>query len=183
MNIIPLRSFPARLLTFALTALLVLILLATEIEARKVHLKLKAPSKPKVERAAGTGSPAERSVSAESDSLLFDGLKKGVIFSGFDKKGSAQKESFFISNSTQYDIAALEVVLTYETPDGRMLDSRNRKINIAIPAGETRKADIPTFDIQKSFHYFKSNPSRQGSAPFKVKIQLLNLEINSPQEP
>lgn len=97
---------------------------------------------------------------------------------GFDKRAEALVESFFITNTTDRRLTGLDFTLSYYTLDGRMLHSRHVEIDCDIPAGQTRKFDIKSFDRQKSFYYHKSQaPSRRRATPFRVELQIGCLHL------
>lgn len=91
-----------------------------------------------------------------------------VVFSGFDKKKNSSKESFFITNNTDRTLTSVTLYIEYKTLDGRQLHKKYSKLNCHIPAGETRKADLPSWDTQHSFYYYKSEGSPKGGNPFEV---------------
>lgn len=90
-----------------------------------------------------------------------------IAFSGFDKHGSSSSESFFITNNTDRTMSGVSLYIEYLTPDGRQLHKRFLKLDCNIPAGETRKADVKSWDTQRSFHYERSRASKS-SSPFTV---------------
>ncbi len=98
------------------------------------------------------------------------GSAQDIIFSGFDKKLSSDNESFFITNKTDRVLTAIELEIEYLTPDGRQLDKKFHDLRCNIPAGETRKIDIKTWDKQHSFYYHKTPPARGGGSPFTVRF-------------
>lgn len=91
-----------------------------------------------------------------------------VVFTGFDKNQGNSKESFFIINNTDRTLTGVSLYIDYRTLDGRQLHKRFFKLSCNIPAGETRKADIPTWDTQRSFYYHKSKPAKHPGNPFEV---------------
>lgn len=91
-----------------------------------------------------------------------------VVFSGFDKKKNSSKESFFITNNTDRTLTAVTFYIDYLTPDGRQLHKKYTRLNCHIPPGETRKADLPSWDTQHSFYYHKSEVSPKGGNAFEV---------------
>lgn len=93
-----------------------------------------------------------------------------VVFTGFDKTLKNSKESFFIINNTDRVLTGVTLYIDYRTPDGRQLTKRFLKLSCSIPPGETRKADIPTFDTQRSFYYIDSERPKRGGNPFNVKF-------------
>lgn len=101
-----------------------------------------------------------------------------AVISGFDKRAESRQESFFITNTTDRTLVGIDFTLTYMTMDGRQLHRRIVELDCDIPAGETRKFDIKSFDTQKSFYYHKSQaPGRRQATPFKVSIQIGCLRL------
>lgn len=97
-----------------------------------------------------------------------------IVFSGYEKVLRATKESFFVTNLGDRDFSCLTFVIDYKDMDGRMLDSRRETVKIEIPAGETRKIDIPSWDKQKVFYYYRSpQPKTAQATAYKVKIRLV----------
>ena len=95
-----------------------------------------------------------------------------IVFSGYDKTISSKIESFFITNKTEY-----------LTTESAQLHKRYERIAYPIPAGETRKIDIRTWDKQNSFYYYLSVKPRRQATPFMVRITPLSctLRSSSPQ--
>jgi hypothetical protein len=92
-----------------------------------------------------------------------------IIFRGFDKTQNNSKESFFITNKTDRTLTGIALYIDYRTPDGRQLHKRFIRLRCKIPAGETRKVDIKSWDTQHSFYYIKSVRSKkQKGNPFYV---------------
>lgn len=91
-----------------------------------------------------------------------------IVFTGFDKPQSSASETFFITNNTDRTLSGINLYIEYTTLDGRQLHKRFVKLSCNIPAGETRMADIPTWDKQKSFFFEKSAPSKRVGTPFRV---------------
>lgn len=93
---------------------------------------------------------------------------KQILFTGFDKNQNNSKESFFIINNTDRELAAVSLYIDYRTPDGRQLTRRFLRIACSIPAGQTRSISIPTWDTQRSFYYYQSRKSGKGGNPFDI---------------
>lgn len=93
-----------------------------------------------------------------------------VVFAGFDKNRNSSVESFFITNNTDRTLTGISLYIEYLTPGGSQLHKKFIKLDCRIPAGETRKADIKSWDTQRSFYYIKSNPGRNGGTPFDVRF-------------
>lgn len=79
-----------------------------------------------------------------------------ISFSGFDKPQSSARETFFITNHTDRTMSGLTLYIEYLMPDGRQLHKRFVKLVCNIPPGETRQAEIESWDKQKSFYFEKA---------------------------
>lgn len=91
-----------------------------------------------------------------------------ISFSGFDKPRASQKETFFITNGTDRHMTGVTLYVEYLTPDGRQLHKRFVRLVCNIPPGETRMAELQSWDRQRSFHYVKSESGKGKSSPFTV---------------
>lgn len=145
-----------------LTALMLIIMLAP-VSARKHTLRLKGDKKEQQQTTAhGSFMVASQCLDCNRGYRLDQ-----IAFSGFDKPGSSSNESFFITNNTDRTMSAIALYVEYLTPDGRQLHKRYLRLDCNIPAGETRRAEIKSFDTQRSFNYIDS-PSTRHSVPFTV---------------
>ena len=91
-----------------------------------------------------------------------------ISFSGYDKPQSSRRETFLITNNTDRMMTGLTLYIDYRTPDGRQLHKKFIKLSCRIPAGETRQAEIASWDTQSTYYYHLSRPSRNGGAPYTV---------------
>ncbi len=110
---------------------------------------------------------------APSDSL--------VSLSGYDKPLRSRKESFFVSNHSQHALSALNLTIDYFDTSERRMHSRTLTIDVDIPAGDTRKVDIPSWDTQLTFYYRDSAPARLTTRcyPYSVASRI-NFILCSP---
>lgn len=99
-----------------------------------------------------------------------------LSFNGYEKTLRSSRESFFITNRTDSLIDRLTVELTYLDMQGRMLDRRTADIDLTVAPGETRKADIRSWDTQNVMYYYRSPRPRSSSqaTPYRLKIRLLS---------
>lgn len=100
-----------------------------------------------------------------------------IKFAGYDKDISANRESFHIINQSGHTLREAKITIIYKDMDGRMLHKRDTSIKCDIPAGETRKTDIPTWDLQHSFYYHLSNAPRRVASPYQIQILPLSFSI------
>lgn len=91
-----------------------------------------------------------------------------IAFSGYDKPRNSAVETFFITNNTDRTMSGVTMYVEYLMPDGRQLHKRFVRLVCDIPPGETRMAELQSWDKQKSFYYEKSETPRRGGTPFTV---------------
>lgn len=145
-----------------------------DASARKVATTIKAPGKGETKRKRVKRKDIETIVPSAADSLEW---ARKIVFAGYDKQASSSEESFFISNKGERQIKELRLRITYLDMEGRMLHQRDEELKIEIPAGETRKADIKSFDKQHSFYHIESNKPRNRATPFRTKIEILRIKL------
>ncbi len=114
---------------------------------------------------------------SRTDTITFAPYLDSIRFSGYDKKVSASRESFHISNGTKDTINSITLNIDYLSLDGHQLHSRKVKVETELPPGETRKADIKSWDIQKTFYYYRSQKPRSSATPYKIKFRLEEVII------
>ncbi len=93
-----------------------------------------------------------------------------ISFSGYDKPQQSMKETFFITNNTDRTMTGVTLYIDYLDMQGRQLNKKYYKLSCLIPPGETRQAELTTWDKQKMFYYELSVPGRRGGVPFKITI-------------
>lgn len=152
--------------------ILILILSFCLINSELISAKKKG-YRLKVENSEGAETETEMSkgsfMVASQCSDCNKGYKIGqIVFSGYDKPKRSSKETFFISNNTDRTMSAVNLYIDYRTPDGRQLHKRFVKLICNIPPGETRLAEIESWDKQKSFYYIKSDSGKSSGSPYEV---------------
>lgn len=97
-----------------------------------------------------------------------------IVVSGYDKPLHSYGESFFVTNKTDSAITGLELTIDYRDIRGRQLHHRSLRHDIDLPAGETRRADISSWDRRQTFYYIRGpKPRTSGVTPFDVKITVV----------
>lgn len=153
------------------TIVLLLLLTAVSVDAqRTTRQRLKARPV-----ATSTVEPIYDTIARCDDKLL--------VFSGYEKVLRSTKESFFVTNNTRREVVRLVFEIDYKDMSGNMLDRRRESVDIEIPSGSTRKIDIPAWDKQKVFYYYRSpQPKTAQATPYKVKIRLVAALSNKFEE-
>lgn len=137
-------------------------------EARKVSTRVTAPPRDPEEMTAPLRT-YPRHISE------FDKVSQSLTFMAYDKKASADKETFFVDNGSSVALSALEIEISYFNTEGKQIHRRSVELRQEFPAKETRRVDIASWDLQKSFHYINSVPSSKGSSPYTVRFKVLSF--------
>lgn len=119
---------------------------------------------------------------AQRDTLFTAADSTAFTFNGYEKALRSSRESFFVTNNTDSLVDRLSLELLYMDMQGRMLDRRTVDIDLEVKPGETRKADIRSWDNQKVMYYYRSPRPRGGSqaTPYRLRIHLLNATRRTP---
>lgn len=147
-----------------------------EADARKI--KTKHTVSKITGNAKETTGNQQPSVVFTADSIGFEeNIKPAIRFYGFDKTVGSSMESFFISNGLEMPIAGLEIEITYSDMKGRQLHKRRVILDSKVPAGETIRRDIKSWDTQKSFYFHQSAKPKRQATPFDAKIELISVSL------
>lgn len=128
---------------------------------------MKRPTPRTGRRSAPVSAPVELS----RDTVVFPS-GDSVSVAGFEKPLRAMKETMFITNNTGTPVVDVGLDIVYTDLKGRMLHRATYNIEAAIPAGETRRVEVPSFDTSGLLYYHLSPlPARATNAtPFDVKV-------------
>lgn len=158
--------YEIKVLVFALTATVCL----GNVSARKKGYRLDYNKKEAVtsrkeeEMAKGSFMVASQCTDCNNGYQL-----EQITFSGYDKPKQSSVETFFITNATDRTLTGVNLYIDYRMPDGRQLTKRFFRLSCLVPPGETRMAEIPSWDKQHSFVYEKSPATgKHPATPYTV---------------
>lgn len=154
--------------SFMLAATVASLLPAVNVEARKKGYRLTVEKQTRAEKEEQKMSKGSFMVASECNDCNNGYRINQIVFSGYDKPLRSSKETFFITNNTDRTMSGVTLYITYLMPDGRQLNKRFVRLSCNIPPGETRIADIESWDKQKSFYYEKSDAGKKGGTPYTV---------------
>lgn len=158
---------------FSIPVLFAMVTVSSDASAKKIRQTHKVF---KQDKKSATDSSA---VILLHDSIELALYVDSLRFSGYDKPLTASKETFLITNSSKTDIKKVGIRITYLDLKNRMLHSREATVSAEVPANETRIVSIPSWDTQHSYFYYLGQEPKRVATPYKVKIDLLWIEILS----
>ena len=107
-----------------------------------------------------------------------------ITVSGYDKPLRSYGESFFVTNVTRQRLSAVILDIQYLDLQGRQLHNRRVAVAADIPAGETRRVDISSWDKRQTFYYHLGpKPRTRGVTPFTVRITPVAFVVRRSAEP
>lgn len=155
-----------------LNLLISVLLCSSGIDARKISAK--APHPPKA--AAESITYKLLNVQDFEDHGI---ASEQFIFTGYDKPASSANESFFITNNSSVHVSQITVEICYMDIEGREFHRRKAIAEVDLPAGATRNVTIPSWDKQKSYHYYHSVRSpKRITNPYRVAIALFSACVS-----
>ncbi len=154
---------------------LIAIVILTAISAAAVPAQNMRRSTPPKARRAAVNTPAERLV-VEYDTIATPPADS-IAVDGFEKPLRSMRESMTIHNNTSRTVEAVELDMVYTDTGGRMIHRARHTVSAAVPAGESRRIDVPTFDSSATFYYRHSKRPRYTShaTPFDVDVTVIYI--------
>lgn len=103
-----------------------------------------------------------------------------VRLSGYEKTLRSAVESVFITNLSELPIMGVILDIEYFDMKGRQLHMRQVPVDAAVPPGETRMGRFSSWDKQKVWYYYLSDPvrTRLQSTPYKVIIKPVRAVVS-----
>lgn len=156
-----------------------ILIVAGNVEGKKVAFKVKSESQNIKQSSKSNQSAESEELEMARGSFMVasqcldcnNGYRLDQIeFSGFEKPRASSVETFFITNNTDRTLSGVTMYIGYYDEAGRQLHKQFIKLSCDIPAGETRQAEIKSWDKQHVFRYEKSAKDRRSSAPFSITI-------------
>lgn len=97
-----------------------------------------------------------------------------VSFVSYEQNWSDREGSLALRNNTNKRIFNISFQLVYYNMDGQQVDYENFFRTVSINAGMTRKVDVPAYERDRNYAYYKSESLYGRSHQFKVKFRLLD---------
>lgn len=111
--------------------------------------------------------------------------RDSLALAGFEKPLRSVRESLFVTNRSARPVTALEIEVSYYDMHGNLLHRLERTVDVALPSGETRRIEFPSFDRQQLFYYHRS-PLPRGAVkatPFDVKVRVIrSIHPHNPEK-
>ena len=87
------------------------------------------------------------------------------------------KGTLALKNNSSEEVKNVVFLITYLDMSGKEMDYKEFTKRVSIAPGMTKKLDVPAYEHDRSYHYYKSENSPTGSPAFKVKFQLKDYNV------
>ena len=111
--------------------------------------------------------------------LAADKDSQAVTMVSYEQGWSDYKGTIALRNNTTTDIHNVKFIITYLDMLGEQLDYEEYFVNVDIAPGKTKKVDIPAYEHERDYSYYKSEASYTHPHKFKIKYELKDYNVQS----
>lgn len=88
-----------------------------------------------------------------------------------------------LKNNTGVEVKNVVFLITYLDMSGNELDYEEFNKSVSIAPGKTKKIDIPAYEQERFYHYYKSPGNEmEPKTAFKIKFQLKDYNVEGEAE-
>lgn len=102
---------------------------------------------------------------------------EAVTMVSYEQDWIDSRGTLALKNNTDVEIHNVAFQITYLDMSGKALDYEEFTRSISIAPGMTRKIDIPAYEYNRNYHYYKSKNMPGGSPSFKIDYKLLDYNF------
>ena len=104
-------------------------------------------------------------------------LEKDITMVSYEQGWLDSEGTLALKNNSSEEVKNVVFLITYLDMSGNELDYEEFSRRVSIAPGMTKKVDIPAYEHDRNYHYFKSENMPAGSPSFKIKFQLKDYNI------
>lgn len=104
-------------------------------------------------------------------------LEKDVTMISYEQGWLDYQGTLALKNNTNEEIRNVKFQITYLDMAGNPLDYEEYMKYVSIAPKMTKKLDIPAYEHDRNYHYYKSENMPGGSPSFKIKFQLKDYNV------
>jgi len=104
-------------------------------------------------------------------------LERDISMVSYEQGWLDSEGTLALKNNSSEEVKNIVFLITYLDMSGNELDYEEFTRNVTIAPGMTRKLDIPAYEHERSYHYYKSENRPSGSPAFKIKFQLKDYNV------
>lgn len=104
-------------------------------------------------------------------------LEKDITMVSYEQGWLDSEGTLALKNNSSVEIKNVVFLITYLDMSGNELDYEEFTRSVIIAPGMTKKLDIPAYEHDRNYHYYKSENMPGGSPSFKIKFQLKDYNV------
>lgn len=105
-----------------------------------------------------------------------------VTMLDYEQSWSDNTGSLSLKNNTKEPIEDVAFQITYLNMTGQPIDYKDYYKAVSIAPGKTRRIEIPAFQHERSYSYYKSEADYVTPHRFKIRFELTGYNIKSPKD-
>ena len=109
-------------------------------------------------------------------------LNDAVSMVSYEQRWLDYNGTIALKNNTDTDIHNVNFIITYLDMSDQPLDYEEYTVEVDIAPGMTKKVDIPAYEHDRSYSYYKSEASPSEPHRFKIKYELKGYNIQNPDK-
>ncbi len=109
-------------------------------------------------------------------------LNDAVSMVSYEQRWLDYNGTIALKNNTGTDIHNVNFIITYLDMSDQPLDYEEYTVEVDIAPGMTKKVDIPAYEHDRSYSYYKSEARPSEPHRFKIKYELKGYNIQNPDK-
>ena len=104
-------------------------------------------------------------------------LENDITMVSYEQSWLDSKATLALRNNSSEEVKNVLFLIIYLDMSGNELDYEEFTRRVSIAPGMTRKLDIPAYEHDRNYHYYKSENMPGGSPSFKIKFKLKDYNV------
>lgn len=106
-------------------------------------------------------------------------LNRDITMVSYEQRWMDRNGTLALKNNSNVEVKNVVFLITYLDMKGNALDYEEYAKPVNIAPGMTRKLDIPAYEREREYHYYKSEGGYSSSPSFKIKFQLKDYNVTA----
>ncbi len=104
-------------------------------------------------------------------------LEKDITMVSYEQRWLDSNGTLALKNNTSDEVKNVVFMISYLDMNGKELDYEEFTKTVSIAPGMTRKLDIPAYEHDRWYHYYKTENTNSESPAFKIKFKLKDYNV------
>lgn len=104
-------------------------------------------------------------------------LQNDITMVSYEQRWLDSEGTLALKNNSKEEVRNVNFRITYLDMNDKELDYEEFLHDVIIAPGMTKKIDIPAYEYERSYHYYKSEGRPGGSPAFKIKFEIKDYNL------